>query len=100
MTAGTREWLDTGDVRDDLEVILAQLSGRQLRLLRRLAIPGPHPVDRTEMDEVRAVNWIAEAFWFRHPLLEVGPEGVVIAAPAANLVTGLLAARFPIKSVA
>ncbi|MEA5364170.1 hypothetical protein VA596_31875 [Amycolatopsis sp., V23-08] len=40
MAAGTREWLDTDDVRDDLENILGQLSERQLRLVRRLSLRG------------------------------------------------------------
>ncbi|WP_328453136.1 hypothetical protein [Amycolatopsis sp. NBC_00438] len=100
MVAGTREWFDTEDVRDDLEIILGQLSDRQLRLVRRLSTPGPHGVARADVEEIRAVNWIAEAFWFRCPLLEVGPEGAVVAEPAREVVAAVLEAWLRRRSAA
>lgn len=39
------------------------------------------------------MNWIAEGFWFRCPLLEVEPAGVAVAASARNLLTALLGSR-------
>ncbi len=99
MTAGTREWLDTDEVRDDLENILAQLSPRQLSLIRRLSTPGQHPLSRTDLEDARGVNWITEGFWFRRPLLEVKPEGAVVAESARALVTDLLDARFSTSTV-
>ncbi|MEA5361006.1 hypothetical protein VA596_15790 [Amycolatopsis sp., V23-08] len=90
---GTREWSGTDDVRNDLEVILGELPEGQWRLVRRLSAPGPHRLARGDLDRIRAVNWLAEAFWFRHPLVETGPAGAVLAEGARGLVTALLAER-------
>jgi hypothetical protein len=91
--AGTREWLDTNDVRHDLEAIFGQLSARQLRLVRRLSEPGRHPVGRADLDEIKAVNWLAEAFWFKRPLLELDGDGASVAEQARGVVRTLLDSR-------
>ncbi|MFG1645804.1 hypothetical protein ACGFMK_36470 [Amycolatopsis sp. NPDC049252] len=91
--AGTRDWQDTEEVRHDLDLILVQLSSRQARLVRRLSAPGPHPVTRAEIDEIGAVNWLAEAFWFRHPLVRTSGGTAMIPEEARGLVAALLDSR-------
>jgi hypothetical protein len=91
--AGTRDWLDTDEVRHDLDLILAQLSNRQARLLRRLSAPGPHPVTRAELDEIGAVNWLAEAFWFRLPLVRTSGGSATVTEEVRSLVASLLDSR-------
>jgi hypothetical protein len=93
VAAGTREWLDADDVRHDLELILAQLSKRQLRLVRRLSVPGRHPMTRAELAEAGAVNWIVAGFWFRLPLLRVDRGDAVMTEEARTLIATLLEPR-------
>ncbi|MFJ1766835.1 hypothetical protein ACIOD2_41355 [Amycolatopsis sp. NPDC088138] len=91
--AGTRDWLDTAEVRHDLDLILVQLSKRQARLLRRLSAPGPHPVTRAELEEIGAVNWLAEAFWFRLPLVRTSGGNAMMPEEVRSLVVSLMDSR-------
>ncbi len=80
--APKREWIDSPQVREDVEGVLGNLPRQHHLLLKRLTRPGWHEVTRTELAVVRAVNWLFDSFWYRTPLLRVGSSGVSMAPGA------------------
>ncbi|MEU0795937.1 hypothetical protein ABZ342_38235 [Amycolatopsis sp. NPDC005961] len=77
-----RDWIDSPQVREDVETVIGNLPRHQRLLLNRLARPGWQAVTRAELAVVRTVNWLFDSFWYRTPLLRIGNPGVVMAPGA------------------